>query len=156
MSLSLSSTAFTDGSNIPVRYTCDGDNISPPLSWAGAPSGAKSLVLIVEDPDAPDPNAPERTWVHWMLYNLPANDSGLKQDAKVESLPVGTKEGLNDWQRSGYGGPCPPIGRHRYIHRLFALDIALPELNHPDRATLEKAMSGHVIDEAVLTGTYQH
>jgi Raf kinase inhibitor-like YbhB/YbcL family protein len=156
MSLTLTSTAFTDGSDIPMRYTCDGENISPPLSWAGSPPNAKSLVLIVEDPDAPDPDAPERTWVHWVLYNLPATDSGLKQDVVSAGMPTGAKVGVNDWQRAGYGGPCPPVGRHRYIHRLFALDIELPEMNNPNRATLEDAMRGHVIDETVLVGTYQH
>lgn len=156
MSLTLTSTAFTEGSEIPMSHTCDGENISPPLSWAGAPPNAKSLVLIVDDPDAPDPAAPERTWTHWVLYNLPATDSGLTQHAASAGLPTGTKEGLNDWQRTGYGGPCPPIGRHRYIHHLYALDIVLPELNNPDRAALEEAMQGHIVDETALVGTYQH
>lgn len=156
MSLTLTSTAFADNSEIPMRYTCDGENISPPLSWSGAPQSAKSLVLIVDDPDAPDPEAPERTWVHWVLYNLPPTDSGLKQDVASAGLPTGAKEGLNDWRRTGYGGPCPPIGRHRYFHHLYALDIVLPELNNPDKAKLEEAMQGHVIDKAELLGTYQH
>jgi Raf kinase inhibitor-like YbhB/YbcL family protein len=156
MSLTLTSTAFTDGGEIPVRHTCDGDNISPPLSWSGSPPNAKSLVLIVDDPDAPDPAAPERTWTHWVLYNLPAADSGLKQDVAPASLPTGTKEGLNDWHRTGYGGPCPPVGRHRYFHHLYALDIVLPELNNPDRTKLEEAMQGHIVDRTALMGTYQH
>jgi Raf kinase inhibitor-like YbhB/YbcL family protein len=155
MSLTLTSTAFDDGSTIPTRYTCDGDNVSPPLSWSKSPPNAKSLVLIVEDPDAPDPAAPERTWVHWVLYNLPAEDSGLKQDVASAGLPTGTKEGLNDWHKTGYGGPCPPIGRHRYLHHLYALDIELPELNNPDKAKLEEAMQGHVVDSATLLGFYQ-
>jgi Raf kinase inhibitor-like YbhB/YbcL family protein len=156
MSLTLTSTAFDDGSTIPKRYTCDGDNVSPPLSWSKPPPNAKSLVLIVEDPDAPDPAAPERTWVHWVLYNLPAEDSGLKQDVASAGLPTGTKEGLNDWHKTGYGGPCPPIGRHRYLHHLYALDIELPELNNPDKAKLEEAMQGHVVDSSTLLGLYQH
>lgn len=155
MSLTLTSTAFTDGGEIPMMYTCDGEDISPPLSWSGAPPEAKSLVLIVDDPDAPDPAAPQRTWVHWVLYNLPPDDSGLKQRAVAGSLPTGTKEGVNDWQRAGYGGPCPPIGRHRYFHKLYALDVVLPELNRPDKQKLEAAMEGHVIAQTQLIGTYQ-
>ena len=155
MSLTLTSTAFADGGEIPKRYTCDGENISPPLSWAGVPPNAKSLALIVTDPDAPDPAAPQRTWTHWQLYNLPASDAGLEQDLASAGLPAGTKEGHNDWKRPGYGGPCPPVGRHRYFHRLYALDVVLPELNNPDRAALEAAMQGHVVAEAVLLGTYQ-
>jgi Raf kinase inhibitor-like YbhB/YbcL family protein len=156
MSLTLTSTAFTDGSDIPIRFTCDGENVSPPLSWSNVPPNAKSLALIVEDPDAPDPAAPERIFVHWVLYNLPAHDSGLKQNVAVEGMPTGTKEGLNDWRKAGYGGPCPPVGRHRYFHRLYALDIVLPELNNPDKAKLEEAMQGHIVDEATLMGFYQH
>ena len=156
MSLTLTSTAFTDGEAIPLRHTADGENISPPLSWAGAPANAKSLVLTLEDPDAPDPDAPERIWTHWVLYDLPTRDSGLRQDAASADLPPGTKEGLNDWGKTGYGGPQPPTGRHRYFFRLHALDVVLPELNHPDRTRLEEAMQGHVLASASLLGTYQH
>jgi len=156
MSLTLTSTAFGDGSEIPLRYTADGENVSPPLSWAGAPANAKSLVLIAEDPDAPDPDAPQGTWTHWVLYNLPAQDSGLRQDAASAGLPSGAKPGLNDWKRAGYGGPQPPIGRHRYFFRLYALDTTLPDLNTPDRSALEDAMHDHVVDSASLLGTYQH
>lgn len=156
MTLTLTSTAFTDGSDIPMKYTCDGDDISPPLSWSGVPPEAKSLALIVDDPDAPDPAAPQRTWVHWVLYNLPASESGLKQDAAAAGLPGGTKDGANDWKRAGYGGPCPPVGRHRYFHKLYALDVVLPDLNSPDKATLEQAMQGHIVDSTELVGTYQH
>lgn len=155
MSLTLTSTAFTDGSDIPMKHTCDGENISPPLSWSGVPPNAKSLVLIVDDPDAPDPAAPQRTWVHWVLYNLPATESGLKQDAATSGLPAGTKDGTNDWKRTGYGGPCPPVGRHRYFHKLYALDVVLPELSSPDKAALEGAMQGHIVERAELVGTYQ-
>ena len=153
MTLSISSTAFADHGEIPGRYTCQGMNVSPPLAWAGIPAKARSLVLIVDDPDAPDPAAPQRTWVHWLLYNLPVGSDGLPE--AVHSLPAATLEGSNDWQRTGYGGPCPPIGRHRYFHKLYALDLVLPDLNRPTKAQLEHAMRGHILAEAQLVGTYQ-
>lgn len=153
MPLTLNSTAFSNGASIPKQYTCQGNDISPPLSWSGVPAGTKSLILIVDDPDAPDPAAPQRTWVHWVLYNLPPNTAGLAE--AVKSLPAGTMEGLNDWKRVGYRGPCPPIGRHRYFHKLYALDSVLPNLNRPTKADLEKAMKGHVLEQAELIGTYQ-
>jgi Raf kinase inhibitor-like YbhB/YbcL family protein len=149
----ISSTAFSDQGAIPALYTCEGKDTSPPLAWSDLPAGAKSLVLIVDDPDAPDPAAPKMTWVHWVLYNLPATNGGLPED--VKALPAGTKEGVNDWKRTGYGGPCPPIGRHRYFHKLYALDTVLPDLKQPTKAKLEAAMKGHVIAEAQLMGTYQ-
>ena len=153
MAMEIRSTAFADGGAIPVRYTCQGENISPPLSWAGIPPGAKSLVLIVDDPDAPDPRAPKMTWVHWVLFNLSPAVSGLSEG--VDKLPPGTGEGLNDWQKTGYGGPCPPIGRHRYFHKLYALDIVLDGLKRPTKAQLEAAMVGHILGQAQLVGTYQ-
>lgn len=153
MGLRITSSAFQDQGEIPTRYTCDGEDASPPLSWSGVPDGSRSLVLIVDDPDAPDPSAPKMTWVHWILYNLPPGSSGLSES--VSSLPPGTLEGTNDWKRSGYGGPCPPIGRHRYFHKLYALDTVLPDLGEPTKAKLEQAMKGHVIEEAELIGTYQ-
>lgn len=153
MSLQLSSTAFAPNTAIPALHTCDGEDISPPLQWTGVPGNANSLVLIVDDPDAPDPAKPRMTWVHWVLYNLPVDTDGLPQDAK--QLPTGTREGLNDWKRTGYGGPCPPIGRHRYFHKLYALDTVLPDLGRPDKARLLKAMEGHVLAQAELVGTYQ-
>ncbi len=149
----LTSTAFTHQGSIPTVYTCEGKDISPPLVWTDVPAGAKSLALIVDDPDAPDPAAPKLTWVHWVLYNLPAASGGLSEGSKT--LPEGTKEGVNDWKRTGYGGPCPPIGRHRYFHKLYALDAVLPDLKQPTKAKLEGAMKGHVIGEAQLMGTYQ-
>jgi hypothetical protein len=149
----ITSTAFGNQSAIPALYTCEGKDISPPLAWSDLPTGTKSLALIVDDPDAPDPAAPQMTWVHWVLYNLPASDGGLPESAKA--LPAGTKEGVNDWKRIGYGGPCPPIGRHRYFHKLYALDVVLPDLKRPTKAKLEEAMKGHVIGEAQLMGTYQ-
>jgi Raf kinase inhibitor-like YbhB/YbcL family protein len=149
----LFSTAFAHGAEIPQRYTCEGDDVSPPLGWSGAPDGTKSLALVVDDPDAPDPSAPKMIWVHWVLYNLPSDSTGLVEGA--QPLPRGTREGLNDWQRTGYGGPCPPAGRHRYFHRLYALDTVLPDLRRPTRARLEAAMRRHVLAEAELMGTYQ-
>lgn len=156
MSLNLSSTAFVAGGSIPGIHTCDGGDVSPPLAWSGLPSQTKSLVLIVDDPDAPDPAAPKMTWVHWLLYNIPATATLLPQDIAHGALPVGTLEGINDWKRTGYGGPCPPIGRHRYFHKLYALDVVLPDLKKPDKAALEKAMAGHVLEKAELVGLYKH
>lgn len=153
MSLSLTSTAFAHQGTIPAKHTCEGNDLSPPLAWNGLPPGTKSLALIVDDPDAPDPAAPQMTWVHWVLYNLPASATGLAEGAS--GLPQGTLEGLNDWQRTGYGGPCPPIGRHRYFHKLYALDSVLPDLGRPTKAALEKAMQGHILGRAELVGTYQ-
>jgi len=155
MSFTITSTAFGANGAIPARHTCEGDDLSPPLAWSGAPAGARSFALIVDDPDAPDPKAPRMTWVHWVLYDLPATASGLAQDVDPQALPAGTREGLNDWGRTGYGGPCPPIGRHRYFHKLYALDTVLGDLGRPKKAALEKAMKGHVLAEAVLVGTYQ-
>lgn len=138
-----------------MRHTCDGLDISPALDWAGVPAKTKSLALIVDDPDAPDPLAPKVRWVHWVLYNLPADSSGLPEGVVPKALPASTLQGRNDWGRTGYGGPCPPIGVHRYIHQIFALDIELPDLRNPTRAVLEKAMQGHIIERAELVGRYQ-
>lgn len=154
MTLKLTSTAFADGAAIPAKYTCQGDDISPPLDWSGAPADTQSLVLIVDDPDAPDPAKPQRVWVHWVLYNLPPDSTGLAEGVAEDALPMGTEGGLNDWGRTGYGGPCPPIGRHRYFHKLYALDIRLKGLTSPRKAQVEAAMQGHVIAEATLMGTY--
>lgn len=155
MGLAITSKAFQHNAAIPSLYTCEGDDVSPPLLFSGVPEGAKSLVLIVDDPDAPDPKAPKTTWVHWVLYNLPPNTSGLAEGVAAAALPAGTKEGRNDWKRTGYGGPCPPIGRHRYFHKLYALDTELPDLHKPTKAQLEQAMEGHVLEHAELVGTYQ-
>ncbi len=153
MSPTLTSAAFAHQGAIPAKFTCEGGDVSPPLSWSELPPATKSLALIVDDPDAPDPAAPKMTWVHWVLYNLPPTGNGLPEGASV--LPPGTLQGLNDWQRSGYGGPCPPIGRHRYFHKLYALDTVLPDLGRPTKAMLEKAMKGHILGQAELVGTYQ-
>lgn len=155
MSLTLSSASFPHNSVIPVRHTCDGQDRSPPLAWAAVPVNTKSLVLIVDDPDAPDPSAPKMTWVHWLLYNLPPETTGLPEAVASKDLPVGTRQGVNDWQRTGYGGPCPPIGRHRYFHKLYALDVVLPDLKQPTKAALEKAIQGHILAHAELIGVYQ-
>ena len=155
MALIITSASFTDGGSIPSRYTCEGDDVSPPLSWDGVPKDARSLVLIVDDPDAPDPKAPTTTWVHWVLYNIPVDTTDLPEAVPAEKLPPGTQEGLNDWKRTGYGGPCPPIGRHRYFHKLYALDVVLPVLQPATKATLERAMQGHITAQCELVGYYQ-
>jgi len=155
MALALKSSAFAHNVEIPRRYTCQGQDVSVPLAWSGAPPATKSFVLIVDDPDAPDPKAPRMTWVHWVLYNLPPTATALKEGVKSGELPQGTLEGLNDWKRTGYGGPCPPIGRHRYFHKLYALDSLLPAIEQPTKAELEQAMKGHVLEKTELIGTYQ-
>lgn len=155
MALILTSSAFVHNGDIPKRYTCQGEDISVPLAWSGLPPGTRSLVLIVDDPDAPDPRAPKMTWVHWVLYDIPTRATGLPEGIKSGELPPGTHEGLNDWQRTGYGGPCPPIGRHRYFFKLYALDTVLHDLGRPNKAAVERAMKGHVIGQAELVGTYK-
>jgi Raf kinase inhibitor-like YbhB/YbcL family protein len=149
--MQLESEAFTHEGRIPTKYTCEGDDVSPPLEWRDVPKTARSLALIVDDPDAPDPAAPKRTWVHWVVYDIPAH----VKHSGVGSLPEGARNGKNDWKRTGYGGPCPPIGRHRYFFKLYALDTMLPDLVEPTKAELEHAMRGHVVAETTLLGTYQ-
>jgi Raf kinase inhibitor-like YbhB/YbcL family protein len=153
--MTLTSSAFAEGGAIPAPYTCDVGDRSPPLAWSGVPAQAKSLALIVDDPDAPDPRAPRTTWVHWVLYDLPPGASGLPEAVSAAALPPGTRWGLNDWKRPEYRGPCPPVGRHRYVHKLYALDAVLPDLGEPSRTDLERVMKGHVLAEARLIGTYQ-
>jgi Raf kinase inhibitor-like YbhB/YbcL family protein len=154
--LTLTSPAFTHNGAIPPRFTCDGADISPALAWSGAPAGTRSFALIVDDPDAPDPAAPKRVWVHWVLYNLPPTLDGLPEGGKVAALGAGARDALNDWNRPGYGGPCPPVGRHRYFHKLYALDAELPDLGPKARkAKVEAAMDGHILGHAELVGTYQ-
>ena len=155
MALELTSPVFSHQADMPKRCTCEGDDISPPLSWSGAPAGTRSFALIVDDPDAPDPKAPKMTWVHWVLYNLPPTAGELPEGVRSDALPSGTREGLNDWKRTGYGGPCPPVGRHRYFHKLYALDTVLPDLGTPTKAALEQAMEGHVVARAELVGYYE-
>jgi Raf kinase inhibitor-like YbhB/YbcL family protein len=155
MNMQLGSSAFADNTDIPAIHTCEGRDQSPPLAWSAVAAGTKSLALIVDDPDAPDPAAPKMTWVHWVVYNLPPGITGLAAGASGSGLPPGTHEGLNDWQRSGYGGPCPPIGRHRYVFKLYALDITLPALKTPTKAGLERAMQGHILAQSELVGLFR-
>ena len=153
MALKITSPAFADGAAIPRKYTCQGEDLSPPLNFSGVPQGARSLVLIVDDPDAPDPKAPKMTYVHWVLFDLPPDTTEIVEG--MVALPPGTKSGLNDWKRTGYGGPCPPIGRHRYFFKLYALDARLEGLSAATKADVVAAMQGHVLAEAQLVGTYQ-
>ena len=155
MTLTLRSTAFTNGGEIPSKYTCEGEDIAPPLEWEGVPEKTRSLVLIIDDPDAPDPKAPRMTWVHWVLYNIPPDTVGLPEGVTLVGLPPETEEGLNDWKRTGYGGPCPPVGRHRYFHKLYALDTILEGMDMPTKTQIETAMRGHVIAKTELVGTYK-
>ena len=155
MSLILTSTAFTHGGIIPRRHTCAGEDISPDLAWSGVPADTQSLVLLIDDPDAPDPQAPRTVWDHWVLYNLPPDVAGLPAGIHPADLPPGARQGLNSWGRTGYGGPCPPIGRHRYFHLLYALDCRLPDLGEPHKNRLLVAMDGHILARAELVGTYQ-
>jgi hypothetical protein len=152
----LSSPAFSDKAAIPTELTCQGADRSPPLTWTDVPAGTKSVALIVDDPDAPDPAAPKTIWVHWVLYNLPPETTALAEGMKASTLPKGSREGLNDWKAIGYRGPCPPAGRHRYFFKLYALDAVLPNLGIAGtKADLEKAMHGHILGQAQLVGTYQ-
>lgn len=153
MAMQIASAAFKDGGDIPAKFTCEGNDLSPQVSFAGVPAGAKSLVLIVDDPDAPDPAAPKLTWVHWVLFNLPPTTTELAEG--VASFPAGTNEGVNDFNRTRYGGPCPPIGRHRYFFKLYALDTMLPNMAHPNKTKVLAAMEGHVLEQAQIVGTYQ-
>jgi hypothetical protein len=150
----ISSSAYKDRAPMDARFTCEGASISPPLSWSGAPSGTKSYALIIDDPDAPDPAKPEHTFVHWVIYDIPATVNSLAENA-TEELPSGARQGSNDRGDPSYTGPCPPIGRHRYFHKLYALDVVLPDLHNPNKAQLEAAMKGHVLGETQLIGTYQ-
>jgi Raf kinase inhibitor-like YbhB/YbcL family protein len=154
MAFTLTSPAFKNGEAMPSQYSCEGDDVSPPLAWDGVPDGTKSFALIIDDPDAPDPKAPKIVWVHWLLYNLPADTRELAEGAATAGLPRGAATGINNFKHSSYGGPCPPIGRHRYFHKLYALDTIL-SLKNPTRPELEVAMQGHVLANAELVGTYQ-
>jgi Raf kinase inhibitor-like YbhB/YbcL family protein len=141
MARTLNSPALKQNGHIPAKYTCEGEDVSPPLAWEGVPNGAKSLVLIIDDPDAPDPNAPKMVWVHWVVYNIPPETRTLPENAGKAGLPQGTLLGLNDFKKTGYGGPNPPIGRHRYFHKLYALDITL-DLKGATKSQMERAMRG--------------
>jgi Raf kinase inhibitor-like YbhB/YbcL family protein len=150
--MQLSSPAFTPGSPIPRTYTCEGDGRAPELRWSGVPAGAKSLALVVHDPDAPDPEKPKRDFVHWVVYDVPPATSGLPEGG---ALPPEARQGATDFGKPGWGGPCPPVGQHRYFFELYALDVVLPDLHQPTRAQLDAAMKGHVIGKAELMGTYR-
>lgn len=154
MAFVLQSTAFENGMDIPQKYTCEGADISPPLSWSGAPKNTKSFVLIVDDPDAPDPAAPKVTWVHWVLYNIPSKADRLEENASKE-LPKGTQAGRNDFKKKTWGGPCPPVGKHHYHFKLYALDSHPHFMATPDKAQLEKAMQSHILAQAELIGLFQ-
>jgi Raf kinase inhibitor-like YbhB/YbcL family protein len=147
MSLTLRSSAFEAGKEIPSKYTCEGNDIAPQLSWSPAPDGTKSLAVVMDDPDAP-----RGTWVHWVIVDLPPTATSLPEGG---SLPSGARAGTNSWNRTGYGGPCPPSGRHRYFFKLYALDTALGQLAKPTKEQLESAMQGHILAQAELMGTYQ-
>ena len=151
----LHSPAFQQGGEIPSRYTCEALDLSPPLAWTEPPPGTRSLALVVDDPDAPDPKAPQTTWVHWVVVGIPVQGRELAAGAGGRRLPTGARHGLNDWKRADYGGPCPPIGRHRYFFKLYALDTTLSELPSPTKAELERAMQGHILAQAELVGTYE-
>ena len=155
MAFTLKSSAFDNGDAIPSRYTCEGEDVSPPLIWTGVPETARSLVLIIDDPDAPDPKAPKMIWDHWVLYNIPPDVTGLPEGVVPDKFSPAIMDGLNSWNRTGYGGPCPPIGRHRYFHKLYALDTVLEGMNTPTKAEVEAAMKGHIISQTEFMGTYK-
>ncbi|MCA1815665.1 MAG: YbhB/YbcL family Raf kinase inhibitor-like protein [Acidobacteria bacterium] len=149
--LKVTSAAFAEGQSIPAQYTCDGRNVSPPLAWDGVPSNAKTLALVADDPDAP-----RGTWVHWVLFNLPAGEKALAEALPAtETLASGAKQGKNDFGNAGYGGPCPPSGAHRYFFKLYALDTRLDLASGATKDQLLKAMQGHVVAEGELMGRYQ-
>lgn len=150
MPFTLTSTAFRPGAPIPRTYTCDDRNISPPLQWNDPPAGVRSFALIMDDPDAPG-----GVWVHWVLYNLPAEARSLPEAvAPVAARPDGSRQGMNSWPRLGYGGPCPPSGTHRYVFKLYALDTLLDLAANANKAQLLQAMEGHILAQAELIGTY--
>ena len=155
MTLKITSTAFQQAGSIPSKYTCEGPDVSPPLAWSGVPAKAKTLALIVDDPDAPDPAKPQRVYVHWVVYNIPAGTPSLSENASKTGMPKGAVQGKNDWGKPEYGGPCPPIGRHRYFFKLYALDTELTGMRSATKADLERAMNGHVLETGEMMGTYQ-
>jgi len=152
MNIQITSTAFADGQPIPAKYTCDSEDVSPPLQWTNVPARTKSFALIADDPDAP-----MGTWVHWVAYDLPANTSALPEGvAKTPTLAGGAKQGMNDFRRLGYGGPCPPPGKpHRYFFKIYALDTLLNLKPGFTKKELLQATNGHVLAEGQLMGTYQ-
>ncbi len=156
MAFTITSPSFQADGEIPVKYTCEGGDTSPPLAWAGVPEGTKSFALVVDDPDAPDPAAPQRTYVHWVVYGLPGEARGLPEGASKSAMPTGARQALNDWKKNAYGGPCPPVGRHRYFFKLYALDTMLPDLGpNAGKTELLKNLQGHVVGTAQIIGTYE-
>jgi hypothetical protein len=152
MALRITSPAFQPGQPIPPRFTCKEKDLSPALAWSGAPPGTKSFALICDDPDAP-----MGTWVHWVIFNIPADSTGLPEGVPTEpALAPGTVQGKNSWRKIGYGGPCPPPGKaHRYFFKLYALGATLPLDSNADKGKVEGAMKGHVLAEGELMGTFQ-
>ena len=151
MEIKLTSSAFENGGMIPARYTCDGENISPPLEWDGVPDGTKSIAIICDDPDAPG-----GMWVHWVLFDLPASTKELEENIDDdETLTCGTRQGITDFGGVGYGGPCPPSGTHRYYFKLYALDKKLDVVSLLDKEHLLKEMAGHILSEGKLMGKYK-
>ena len=149
--LTISSSAFPAGGMIPSQYTCDGENISPPLQWSGLPANTRTVALVVDDPDAPG-----RTWVHWVVYDLPANTTQIAENVKPQAkLPTGGTQGTNDFKKIGYGGPCPPVGTHRYFFRLYALDIESSLGPGTTKDDLMKAIEGHVVAQGEFLGKYK-
>jgi Raf kinase inhibitor-like YbhB/YbcL family protein len=155
MTFKLISPAFGQNGSIPSQYTCDGDDLSPPLGWSDVPSDAKSLALIMDDPDSPDPAKPQRVFVHWVVFNISPIMRKLPLNAARPILPGTAQPGTNDFGTQTYGGPCPSVGRHRYIFKLYALDTQLKGLKNPTKAELEQAMEGHLVDSVELVGTYE-
>ena len=148
--MEIKSQAFTQGGLIPSKHTCDGQDVSPPLTWSGAPAGTQGFAVISDDPDAP-----AGTWVHWVIWNIPAGTQALEENVpKLEAPPNGARQGTNDFRRVGYGGPCPPSGTHRYFFRLYALDAPVDLKSTATKRELEKAMQGHVLARAELMGKY--
>lgn len=149
----LTSTAFKHNTDIPMEYTCEGKDVAPDLAWANVPEGTQSLVLINDDPDAPGPNEPNRfTWDHWLLFNIPPTTQGIPKGGQT---PAGARNGTNSWKRTGYGGPCPPIGKHRYIFTLYALDTMLNLDEGASKSDIKAAMKAHIVGTAELIGLYQ-
>jgi len=145
-------SAFNNQGDIPAKFTCEGANISPAISWSGVPEGTKSIALIVDDPDAPDPQKPEKVFTHWVLYNIPPTATKLGE--AEHHFPKGTQHGSNDYSKADYAGPCPPIGKHRYFFKLFALDTNFHFMVRPSRADLEKEMANHILAQSEVIGLY--
>jgi Raf kinase inhibitor-like YbhB/YbcL family protein len=151
MEIQITSAAFDEGGMIPSKYTCDGDDISPPLKWDSVPDGTKSIALISDDPDAP-----MGTWVHWVLYNLPADKTELPQAFPADDkLPDGTRQGITDFGKTGYGGPCPPSGTHRYYFKIYALNTVIESSEVLNKKSLLKKMEGHILAQGQLMGKYK-